>query len=202
MLTTLLLSMALSQTPAQDFSAPPMVEVPALRRSARLIPQREARVDAASLTGRVGMSMTLGLVGSAAGAALFTGAVLLGASAGSWAGVFTGILLGVAVSPIVVGLGVLGVALGSALFGEHLGADFIDALKISGITVPSAVAVAVLLLAVGINPLLAIAVPFLAATISTPLFVQWGKPEVARAQPLRPEGAGVVGNEGGLTIGF
>lgn len=100
-------------------------------------------------------------------------------------------------APALVGVGILGVAVGAALFGDGgFKANFRDALTVAGLSVPVAVAVVMVLLLVGVPPFVAIALPLLAATISTPLIVQARKP--AFTEPVRP--ATPVEPQGGLVF--
>jgi hypothetical protein len=122
---------------------------------------------------------------------------------GSYLGIFVGPLLVVVASPLILGFGIFGVALGAAMFGQNFGRDFRDALKVAAIIVPATTAAAavVMLALLAVDPLLGLiiapAVFFLAATISTPLFVQAFKPEPEELVRRDPHlGAG------GLTIAF
>ena len=180
---TLLLTLSLSQA---DFTPPPMPPAETLyRRSASLLGKtRQPRVEPGALLGRMALATGLGLVGSALGGAAGAGAVYLGI----YGGVLGGIAGAALVLPLGVGLGILGVALGSALFGKDFAHDFADALTVAGLTVPIATALAFALLLISVPPLLAIAVPFLAATLCTPLIVQARKPMAQATQaPMREE---------------
>jgi hypothetical protein len=177
---TLLLALTVTQAPT-DFTPPPMpVSDLVYRRSASLLNARPPRVSTGALIGQMAMATGLGLVGSSLGTLAGVGAVYLGIYGGG-----LGIIGAVAVLlPVAVGLGILGVALGSAMFGTDFGRDFREALGVAGLTVPIAVAVALGLILLAVPPVLAIAVPFLAATICTPLIVQARKP-MAEATPMK-----------------
>jgi hypothetical protein len=137
-------------------------------------------VSTGALIGQMAMATGLGLVGSSLGGLAGAGGVFLGLYGGV-AGIVGAAAL---VLPIGVGLGIIGVALGSAMFGNDFARDFREALGVAGLTVPIAVAVAFGLMLLSVTPVLAIAVPFLAATICTPLIVQMRKP-MAVAAPLK-----------------
>ena len=179
---TLLLALSVSQAPlAQDFTPPPMTSADvALTHSARLV-SKQPRVSTGALIGKMATTTVFGLLGSALGAGLAGGATYLGLSAGSYDGVIFGIGAFALALPIAVGLGILGVAIGAAFFGNDFGKDFGEAMAVAGLSVPIATACAFLLILLSVTPVLAIAVPFLAATIATPLIVQ------ARKETPRPE---------------
>lgn len=178
---TLLLALTVSQAPGTDLTPPPMpVSDLVYRRSASLLNERPARVSTGALIGQMAMATGLGLVGSSLGALAGAGGVFLGL----YGGALGIVAAGTVVLPIAVGLGILGVALGSALFGNDFARDFREALGVAGYTVPLAVALAFGLMLLSVTPLLAIAVPFLAATICTPLIVQMRRPVLA-ATPLK-----------------
>lgn len=178
---TLLLALTVSQAPGTDLTPPPMpVSDLVYRRSASLLNERPARVSTGALIGQMAMATGLGLVGGSLGALAGAGGVFLGL----YGGALGIVAAGTVVLPIAVGLGILGVALGSALFGNDFARDFREALGVAGYTVPLAVALAFGLMLLSVTPLLAIAVPFLAATICTPLIVQMRRPVLA-ATPLK-----------------
>ena len=178
---TLLLALTITQAPGTDFTPPPMpVSDLVYRRSASLLNARPPRVSTGALIGQMAMATGLGLVGSSLGALAGAGGVFLGIYGGALCIIGAGAL----VLPVAVGLGILGVALGSAMFGTDFAHDFREALGVAGYTVPIAVAVAFGLILLSVTPVLAIAVPFLAATICTPLIVQMRKPLV-EATPMK-----------------
>jgi hypothetical protein len=171
---TLLLALSVSQAPiAQDFTAPPMTSADVtLTRSARLV-ERQPRVSTGALIGKMAISTALGLVGSSLGVALTAGTVALASSSGGYFGAAVGLAGAAAlVMPLGVGLAIVGVALGAAFLGNDFAKDFGEAMSVAGFTVPLATALVFALLLMSVPPLLAIAVPFLAATITTPLIVQ------------------------------
>lgn len=182
----LLVAVSVSQAPVTDPPPPLPFPEPSVmaQSSARLVTEGQPRVGVGILAARMGMTTLLGGVGGGLGA---LGLVLATAVSP---------LLGVLVSPLAVGLGVLGVAVGAALFGDDFGRDFIDALKVSGVAVPLGVAlvmVSALLpaLSVFIVPLVAVGL------ISTPLIVQVRKPMSCRPRETRET---PVVSEGGVTF--
>jgi hypothetical protein len=184
----LVLALSVSQVPAVDSPPPlPPLESGQVARSARLVTPREG---AGVITGRVAMSTLVG--GASFGLATLAGLGVFAGVASSLTAVGGAIAL-IVFAPALVGIGILGVAVGAALFGEGgFKANFREALTVAGLSVPVAVAVVMVLLVVGVPPLAAIALPMLAATISTPLIVQARKQvftEPARpATPVEPQG--------------
>lgn len=122
------------------------------------------------------------------------GAILTGFAVMSGDFVILPFVFAAIASPLSLGLGILGIALGAAFFGSAYDTDFRDALKVAAVVVPligalAALAIALLVtsssLVVVVAPLIAIGV----MSISVPLLVQARKPEV---EP----------SSGGLTFAF
>jgi hypothetical protein len=183
---TLLLALSVSQAPlADDFTPPPMpsAEV-SVTRAARLIPTTRPRAGMGTLWGRTATATAIGAAGVGLGVLLTGGVSVLGMAGGTVLGI-TAFALAL---PLGVGLGILGVALGAACFSDDFKRDFADALTVAGLTVPIGTALALVLLAIGFSPLLAVALPFMVATAATPFIVQVRKPMAGRiAAPVREE---------------
>lgn len=187
----LLVALSVSQAPVVDSPPPLPSPEPSVmaQSSARLVTEGQPRVGVGILAARMGMTTLLGGVGGGLGA---LGLVLATAASP---------LLGLLVSPLAVGLGVLGVAAGAALFGDDFRRDFIDALKVSGIAVP--VGVALVMVSALLPALSVFIVPLVAVgLISTPLIVQVRKPMPSRVAPreTRETRETPVVSEGGVTF--
>ena len=188
---TLLLALSVSQAPlAHDLTPPPMTSAGAsLTRSARLV-SKQPRVSTGALIGKLATATAFGLLGSALGVGVVGGVTFLALTSGSYDGVILGAAAFTLALPIAVGLGILGVAVGAAFFGDDFGKDFGEAMTVAGLAVPMATALAFVLILLSVTPVLAIGVSFLAATLGTPLLVQALKPMSTRersAPPLKDE---------------
>jgi len=185
----LLVAVSVSQAPVTDPPPPLPFPEPSVmaQSSARLVTEGQPRVGMGILAARMGMTTLLGGVGGGLGA--------LGLVLATAVSPFVGLL----VSPLAVGLGVLGVAAGAALFGDDFGRDFIDALKVSGVAVP--LGVALVLLSALVPTLAVFVVPLVAVgLISTPLIVQVRKPMSSRPRETRETRETPVVSEGGVTF--
>lgn len=151
--------------------APPAVSTYTPSRSARLV-EPQPQVSAGALVGRVGLSLVLGVAGRLVGEFVALGFTFLGATMGP-GGLIAGLIVGGLLS---IGITIVAVAVGSALFGRDFASDFQEAMPVAAIAVGSALVIAFVLTLVFVPPLLAVGVPLLVAAVATPLIVQARKP--------------------------